>query len=249
MILLLSQLLLSLLVATTPLAAQETLVFKERLKQAEAGDYIVAAIDTNYTALIVRDKQGETITIEEITAPGARLPRGQNHWRGWRHWIESGSPGYTSRLLFSIDCRSGQLVNTQPARGNHEFFCRLLNLRMSKVRTRERKRVGPSPGLRRIWAPKMVYEGKQVADVPFDAWQARWPVDSSPLSGKKIVAYTPAADYPSHFPYWLEVFGMVGKAKVRIVDSGRNLLPQVVCNDPPGGDHTQLVFLLQGNCS
>ena len=30
-------------------------------------------------------------------------------------------------------------------------------------------------------------------------------------------------NYPSYFPYWLQVNGVAGKAKIRIIDSGSNL--------------------------
>ena len=40
-----------------------------------------------------------------------------------------------------------------------------------------------------------------------------------------IEVYVPheSNKYPAYFPYWLQISGMVGKAKVRIVDSGSQL--------------------------
>lgn len=91
--------------------------------------------------------------------------------------------------------------------------------------------MGPRPpegarDTRRYWAPKMVYEGEVVFDLKFEAWKTRWPRDCTEMSGKTITAYLPEEGqrkYPAYFPYWLEIQGMLGKAKVRIIDSGKGL--------------------------
>jgi hypothetical protein len=65
-------------------------------------------------------------------------------------------------------------------------------------------------------------DGNNIPAVPFEAWQTHWPKDGTDLSGKSIEVYVPQENdkYPSYFPYWLQISGMVGNAKVRIVDSG-----------------------------
>jgi len=110
------------------------------------------------------------------------------------------------------------------------FLSKLLTLRMVKIPLNEMKKAGPKPpeGVpdnRHYWTPRVVYEGSTVHDVQFEAWRTKWPRDSNELSGKSIIVYLPKDDkrYPSHFPYWLEIQGMLGKAKIRIIDSGRNL--------------------------
>ena len=108
------------------------------------------------------------------------------------------------------------------------FLSTLLNLKLRKVPITERKKVGPPPprkatDKRPYWQPKMIFEGKMIPDVMFDSWRTFWPKDGSDLSGKIIEVYVPQNPgiYPAYFPYWLQVSGIVGKAKVHIVDSGR----------------------------
>ena len=45
------------------------------------------------------------------------------------------------------------------------------------------------------------------------------------LSNKTIEIYLPRNSqiYPTYFPYWLQVNGVAGKAKIRIIDSGSRL--------------------------
>jgi hypothetical protein len=105
------------------------------------------------------------------------------------------------------------------------FLSKLLNLQLTKVPANQRKKVGASRG-GRLWQPPLVVEGKQIPNVPFDAYTTHWPKDGSQLSDRKVQIYLPeeSSKYPSYFPYWLEVSGGVGKAQVRIVDSGRQLI-------------------------
>ena len=71
----------------------------------------------------------------------------------------------------------------------------------------------------------MIVEGQVVPGVEFNAWRTRWIKDDSELSGKVIDIYLPkdADKHLSYFPYWLQISGVVGKAKVRIIDSGLGL--------------------------
>ena len=72
----------------------------------------------------------------------------------------------------------------------------------------------------------MVFEGKRVNGVGFDAWTTVWPHDGTEFfSGREIVIYTPEeeASYPSHFPYWIELTPAPIEQKIRVIDSGRGL--------------------------
>lgn len=110
------------------------------------------------------------------------------------------------------------------------FLGTLLNLKLQRADPKLRRRVGPMPrdgesDRRPFWSPPLVVDGKTIEGVAFDAWRTRWPKDDSDLSNKIIDVYLPRQGdkYPSYFPYWLQIGGAIGKAKVRIVDSGSTL--------------------------
>jgi hypothetical protein len=76
-----------------------------------------------------------------------------------------------------------------------------------------------------IWQPPLCFDGQKVEGATFDVWRSYWPHDSSELAGRLIEIYLPQAgsSYIAHFPYWLEVQGWTGRAKVRVFDTGRGL--------------------------
>ncbi len=203
-------------------------LLKERLKQGAPGDYIVTAIDHTYTVLLIRDKSDERMAFEEITIPSQRIPK---PWQGWRNWVENGAPGHTSWVLYPIQLPAGEMGQTYSysqrawcQSGADNFLSTLLNLNMKRIPKKDRRRVGAGD-TGRPWVPQVTYEGQVVQDVVFEAWRTYWPKDGGDLSGKALTVYLPKDDkrYPAYFPYWLEIHGMIGKAKIRIIDSGRNL--------------------------
>lgn len=217
--------------------AAEDLLLRDNLKRAQAGDYLVSFQNKNYTILLIRGKEAENLYIEEITLPAARLPNTSQF--SWRQWVESGAPGHTCWLMYTIHVPTGTMQQTYSYTRNEwvtipqsqNFFSTLLNLKLKKVDDYDRKKVGPAPSSdsrdrRRLWQPELIVDGTVVKDVAFDAWHTRWPSDGTELSGKAIEVYTPndSAKYPAYFPYWLQISGIVGNAKVRIVDSGSGLV-------------------------
>lgn len=221
---------------------------RDRLQGGRPGDYIVTKIDNTYTVILIKEKTDHQISIEEITVPAQRLQDKRFPWVSWRHWVESGATGHTSWLLYTLHCNSGIMreyfsYNQDKWYNMAEvdnFLSTLLNLRFVQIPRDKMKRVGVVPpsekngqDSRRIWTPLMVYEGKTVQGVEFEAWRTRWPRDCGELSGKTITVYLPKDEkkYPTYFPYWLEIQGMLGKAKIRIVDSGRGLCSPRSC--PP----------------
>lgn len=207
---------------------------KDNLKKAQKDDYIVATQSKNYILLHIYDKKEGSLTIEEISVPQAQLslPNGS-----WKAWVKEGAPHHTSWAMFEIDLATGSIIKFYRLTENgwqqttqaDTFLSTLLNLRLEKIPLHERKRVGPpqndGPDRRSLWKPKVTFEGKTYSDVPFDAWETRWPKDNSELSGRLIEIFTPegTTHYPAYFPYWLQVSGMIGKAKVRMIDSGSGL--------------------------
>ncbi len=205
----------------------DTLLLRDNLQNALEGDYIVTYQNRNYTVLLVSDKQKDIITIEEVTVPD----RTCNGYTDWKKWVEDSAPGNTSWVMYTIDIPSGKMLKYYnfyyqawyDMSEANVFLSKLLNLQLTKVPVNERKTVGVTRS--KLWQPALVVDGKQIPNVPFDAYTTRWPKDGSELSDRIVLIYLPeeSAKYPSYFPYWLQVNGTIGKAQVRIVDSGRKL--------------------------
>lgn len=209
---------------------------KDNLKKSKKGDFIVTAQSKSYTLLHISDIKDDNLIIEEISIPSNKLclPEGS-----WKSWVQNGAPHHTSWVMFSIDLPSGGIKNFytfsqygwQEIAQPDNFLSTLLNLRLEKIPENERKKVGPiprdgRPDHRTLWQPRMTFEGKTYTNVLFDAWRTHWPKDNSELSNRLIEIYIPEDNlsFPAYFPYWLQISGMVGKAKVRIIDSGSGLV-------------------------
>ena len=225
----------------------EEIFLRDHLMQAKPGDFIVSAQNRNYTVLMIMDKTKDSLVIQEVTVPEKRFPKGMVET--WREWITQGAPGHTSWVGYEIAPYSGEIREFYSY--SKQAWCQisdgenilgtLLNLRMHRIEDRYRRRVGRTPpnriDHRPFWQPPLIVEGKEILGVPFDAWRSRWPKDGSDLSGKTIEVYLPSkkSGYPSYFPYWLQVSGFIGKARIRIVDSGHNLKsPQPLLPRRPG---------------
>lgn len=212
----------------------DSFLLKQNLRKAKQGDYIVTAQGKTYTLLHVFSKTEDTLTIEEVSVPVARykLPNG-----AWKEWMAEGAPHHTSWVMYSIDLSTGQIKKfySFSQNGWHElssvdnFLSTLLNLELYQVPDQDRKKVGRSS--KEIWQPNLVFEGRKIPLVQFQAWTTNWPKDGTELAGKSIEIYIPVENdkYPSYFPYWLQISGMVGKAKVRIVDSGTGMVSLKSC--------------------
>lgn len=218
------------------IAAQEVMELRQNLSRAQPGDFIVTMQGKNYTLLAIQSKTSATLTIQEITTISSRLKQSPGY--GWRQWVEEGAPGSTSWVQYTIDLKTGQMQNFRslqktgwtdlPQREN--FLTTLLNLKLKKIPIESRKKYGlviltGTDDPNKVWQPKMIVDGKQVDGVLFDAWRTQWPRDNTEMSGKTVEIYLPVEEgkYPSYFPYWLQISGTIGKAKVRIIDSGTHL--------------------------
>jgi hypothetical protein len=212
-------------------------ILRDNFSKARSGDFLVTAQGSNFTVMHIRDKVGNNLVMEEITAPANRIPRNQFTWR---QWIEAGAPGHTSWMIYDLDISSGNMKEAFSYTKNcwfnipeaDNFLSKLLNLDFSVIPIENRKRVGPTTRdasgnyLRGVWNPRMIVDGHEIKNVKFSAWKTLWPNDGSELAGKAIEVYIPeeSDQYPSYFPYWLQISGMIGKAKVRVVDSGSGLM-------------------------
>lgn len=218
----------------TALSAEGTFLYlRNNLRKAQSGDFIVTAQGKNYSLLHVQSKDANQLTFEEISIPAAKVPK-QNF--SWKTWVSQGAAGGTSRVLYTVDLTNGQLKNYYSfKRGTwyemtpqNNFFPTLLNLRFNYIPESQRRRTGfclVPADQRALWTPKMIVEGNEIQGVYFDVWKTYWPKDGSELSGKTIEVFLPeeGSNYPSYFPYWLQITGLTGGAKIRIIDSGTGL--------------------------
>lgn len=225
---------LFLMLSTAGIASEE-LYLRENLDKARKGDYLVTLQNKTYTVLVIKNKSPQELQIDEISVPTNKVPSSLN----WRTWILQGAPGNTSWIGYRINTLSGTMKDCfSYTKNTHfeitqadNFLTKLLNLRLTKVPLNKRKRIGPSlmgaADTRNFWNPKLVLDGQEIKGVQFVAWQTYWPNDGSELSNKLIEVYLPQEDacYPTYFPYWLQISGVVGKAKVRIIDAGMGLFP------------------------
>lgn len=213
----------------------DELVLKTNLGLAKPGDFIVASQGSTITLLRIFENADRFVTIEEVTIPSNRVNRCVSNWR---NWYESDAPGNTSWVIYQINLNTAEMVRyfSYTKNGWYEipkvenFLGTLLNLPLYFVPLEQRRKVGPftSDGFydkRPFWQPQMIVDGHVIENVQFDAYKTKWPKDGTPLSGKSIEIYLPQANslYPAYFPYWLQISGIVGKARMRIIDSGANL--------------------------
>lgn len=217
---------------STPLLAEE-LILRDNLQRAHPGDYVVISSNKIQTLMHIYAKKNEILTIEEIAVPESKRSSETN----WKEWVSQGAPENISWVMFDIDLHTGQMMryysftkkNWFEIPDADNFLSKLLNLKFTKIPESARKRVGPKPisgpEWRPLWQPRMIVEGQPLHGVAFDAWRTKWPRDGSDLSGKTIEVYLPrdSQRYPAYFPYWLQINGAIGKAKIRIIDSGSQL--------------------------
>lgn len=210
-------------------------ILRENMQRALPGDFIVAAQDKVCTLLLVDNVEGPILTLEELVIPMQRLPSPTPCWSGW---LKQGAPGHTCWVRYRLNTATGHMVDyysfTQrqwcSLSSQESLLATLLSLSFQPVPASERKRRGPKASIathdpRELWQPPLICDGKVASGAIFDVWRSQWPRDGSDLAGRRIEIYLPAATtaYPSYFPYWLEVQGVTGRAKIRVLDSGHGL--------------------------
>lgn len=233
---LICSLMMILLASAAAVAAEDTLYLRENLQRAQKGDYIVTAQSKSYTLLHISEKLEGSLIVEEVTIPLNKV--NVNNF-SWSEWMRQGAPCNTAWVMYDINLSTGQMNGFFSFTKNEwydvskadNFLSTLLNLRLNLVPESERRKIGPrpmsgTPDNRRLWQPQMVVDGTVIPGVAFAAWRTLWPKDGSQLSGKAIEVFVPEENqkYPSYFPYWLQISGFIGKAKVRIIDSGTGLV-------------------------
>lgn len=216
----------------------EDLFLKERFRLAQPGNYIVISQNKNYTFLHIYDAFDDTVVLEEISVPAIKIPKNNS----WKSWLENNAPGNTSWTMSEIDVNTGQIIDAYSftrqgwldVGSANSFISALLNLHFRPIPDVERKKIGPQPvygkmDTRTLWNPRLILNGQYIPNVHFTAWRARWPNDGTELARKKIEIYLPEltdsnGDYPTYFPYWIDIEGKLGSAQVKVVDSGLNAI-------------------------
>jgi len=215
---------------------------KSRFKQAQIGDYIVTAQESSYSLLLIRSLSDQLL-LEEISVPEKQIDLKSIDWR---KWLLNKAPGHTSWHLYTIDLKTGKLLDCFSLskkewislENQEQFFAQLFQLELQATPDQERKRIGPKTtseiDQRKIWSPPLIHEGKKCKEPTFAVMHTHWPSDTSPLSGCRIELYFDSKRPTFPFPYWIEIKSPHYAYKVRIVDSGHHLtLPQIkVINNP-----------------
>ncbi len=224
-------------VFTFTFATENSILFlKDTLNKASKGDYLITTQNKTYTLFHIYDKSENKLTIEEITLSKKEYEAQNTHWN---EWLIKGGKGHTAWVMYEIDLDSGNILdfysfthqNWQNSFKEEHFFPTLIQLKFALSSENSRRKAGPPPppGLideRPYWQPPLIFNGQTIKDVPCYSWTTFWPNDNTELAGKKIEIYMPQENrkIPSYFPYWLQISHSFGVIKIRVVDSGINML-------------------------
>jgi hypothetical protein len=206
--------------------------FKERLKKARKGDYVVTEANKMITVLSIQSHTPFSIILEEISAPVQNL---KNRPASWAEWVKNKAPGHTAWSMIEINLSDNELMECYSfsraawlqISSQESILSTLLHLPLEKVPPEKRKKIGPPPlaeetDHRQVWNPTLIFEGKKIEKTDFNVYETKWPKDHSELSGKTVALYF---DQDGNFPlpYWIQVEAAHATATMRVIDSGRNL--------------------------
>ena len=206
---------------------------KERIQQAEKGDYIVTFQNNIYSLLLLDDIEEEVITISEISIPKNQV---NLDTFSWRKWMEENAENNVSFNIYKIDVETLKLLRCYSVSRKsffsfseqENFLTKLLSLPLHFLEESNRKKIGPLPmnevlDTRAIWNPPMIIDGKRQKHPKFVVYQTTWPKDGSDLSGKIIDLYFDK-DGRFAFPFWIQVSNGNIDIMLKIIDSGKNLI-------------------------
>jgi hypothetical protein len=195
--------------------------FGNRLHELRTGDEIVYDFQQSITAVTVLATSSTTIRLQVATATKDTAER--LGFSSWLYWIRSGCPEASTDEIVELqigDCPSILSDNAKEA----EWLVTLLGLASTQVPERSRRRAGPTPmpeelDLRKPWQPRIIVDGSNVGETS-DAYILHWPIDTSSLSDRTIVAYVPRSEraVPA-LPYWVE--SSASSAHIGVLDSHR----------------------------
>ncbi|MBS3904503.1 MAG: hypothetical protein KGZ39_04175 [Simkania sp.] len=213
-------------------AATPNSYFSSQLSKAEPGDYIVTSQLGNYSVLIVRGKEKDTITLEEIDVPNFAI---NAKTIDWKTWVTAKAPGHSSWILLEIDLAAMKLsrVYSLTKRSflhispEEQFLFQLLSLPTKRLMQDERRKIGPPPLMededhRPIWHPPIHVEGEKRKD-PTSVYRAEWPHDKTLLSGCRVDLFFDDRLPSFPFPVWVEIYSTHFKTRLAVLDTGSHL--------------------------
>jgi hypothetical protein len=211
-----------------------SLTLQEKFNQGEEGSYIVTEQNKLVTLLHLHTKKEGRLLFEEVSIP-AHLSKTIE----WETWLQKGAPGATSWVLYEVDFEKGCVTECYSLTRKawiltdemNAFLIPLMSLDLTFLSEEERLQKGPTarPGSVdvRPWGPLQVKKGKKIQNAEYDVYTAKWPHDSTDLSGKQIVLYFDKEEKAFPFPYWLQAREGAIKFKVRALDSGHGMISPV----------------------
>jgi len=206
---------------------------KEKIDQAQIGDFIVSQQSKNYYILFIRHLDASILQLEEISIPEAKLKSIKNQWQDW---IKQGAPGHTAWVVYTIDLKKNEMkecysfnrkgwlsINQQEA-----FLIALFSLPLEPVASSQRRRIGPPPingeiDRRAMWNPPVIINGKKGSQPNIKVFTTNWPDDDSPLAHCKLELYFDGKRPDFLFPCWIEISTPHYTQNVRIIDSGTGM--------------------------
>jgi len=126
-------------------------LFKKRLKEAKKGDFVVFEYNKLYSSLSVFeiDTENNRVILEEIIIPKDSFDKKLS----FRDWIEKKANESTSWTMYEIDLSENKIIDTYSVSRNCfidlknqiSITTKLLDLDLSKLLDRDRKKIGPPP--------------------------------------------------------------------------------------------------------
>lgn len=253
---------LAALFPAAPSSVAESFLLKKRLLSAKPGDYIVTESNKMISLLALRSKTARTLVLEEISIPSNALKKRP---ASWGEWVRQGAKGHSSWSMVEVDFETGNVLECYSFSKNawirlssqDSFLATLLTLPLRCLPEAERRKIGPAPlegeaDRRPLWNPPLLFEGKTIPHAEADAFEAVWPEDGSPLSGRSLTLFF---DKTLHFPFpcWFQVETAHASIVLSVLDTGKNLpsphktiprrIPQFL--GPPEKRGEALVFCLK----
>ncbi|NGX35103.1 MAG: hypothetical protein K1060chlam1_01473 [Candidatus Anoxychlamydiales bacterium] len=206
-------------------------LFKQRLKEAKKGDFVVFEYNKLYSTISVFeiDKEDSKVILEELTIPKSSFDKKMS----FRKWIEKKAKDHTSWTMYEIDLSENKIIDAYSVSRNCfidlnnqvSIVTKLLSLDLNKLNDLDRKKIGPPPiqgeaDRRAFWQPMKYIDGERLKRAKFDVYRSIWPDDSSELSLKRFDIYF---DDNFVFPFFIEINNGHMSYMLKGVDSGRDL--------------------------
>jgi hypothetical protein len=207
----------------------QNLSFKDKLKEAHKGDFIVFEFNKFYSALCVFDIENENIILEEITIAKNKFDKNIS----FREWIENGAKKNNSWTIYKIDLQTNKIKDAFSIcknswiklTTNESLITGFLNINFKKLENSKRKKIGfPTQfdpvDKRPFWNPIKIVNSKKIIGAKFDVYRSYWPIDGSEFASKIFDIYL-TDDFS--FPYFIEINSGNTSYIIRAIDSGTNL--------------------------